>query len=163
MTEGEVTLEQPCMGGRKGRDGLFPASDCIKVTGYYGEDSHNKSFTIQCLEFNWKYLLKPTRVSLWWSEAVPWTLGPSPLTRRSSECRTVGHFTSTKGGGWGWRRGFIFLNNYLLRYVKGCVQSCSDVDGCNGGVTNTVSLLTLLLVLQVPWIMNVRQLTRIKL
>ena len=37
MTEREVTLEQPCMGGRKGRDGLFPASDCIKVTGYYGE------------------------------------------------------------------------------------------------------------------------------
>ena len=37
MTEGEVTLEQPCMGGRKGRDGLFPASDCIKVTGSYGE------------------------------------------------------------------------------------------------------------------------------
>ena len=37
MTDGEVTLEQPCMGGRKGRDGLFPASDCIKVTGYYGK------------------------------------------------------------------------------------------------------------------------------
>ena len=37
MTLGEVTLELPCMGGRKGRDGLFPASDCIKVTGYYGE------------------------------------------------------------------------------------------------------------------------------
>ena len=36
MTRGEVTLEQPCMGGRKGRDGLFPASDCIKVTGNYG-------------------------------------------------------------------------------------------------------------------------------
>merc|ERR1712012_178040 len=25
------------MGGRKGRDGLFPASDCIKVTGYYAD------------------------------------------------------------------------------------------------------------------------------
>merc|ERR1719270_1852824 len=37
MTMGEVTLEQPCMGGRKGRDGLFPASDCIKVTGYYAD------------------------------------------------------------------------------------------------------------------------------
>ena len=37
MTGGEVTMEHPCMGGRKGRDGLFPASDCIKVTGYYGE------------------------------------------------------------------------------------------------------------------------------
>merc|ERR1719300_77903 len=37
MTRGEVTLEQPCMGGRKGRDGLFPASDCIKVTGNYDD------------------------------------------------------------------------------------------------------------------------------
>ena len=38
MTRGEVSLELPCMGGRKGRDGLFPASDCIKVTGSYGRN-----------------------------------------------------------------------------------------------------------------------------
>jgi len=30
-------LESPCMGGRKGRDGLFPATACIKIAGYYGE------------------------------------------------------------------------------------------------------------------------------
>lgn len=24
------------MGGRKGRDGLFPATSCIKIAGYYG-------------------------------------------------------------------------------------------------------------------------------
>ena len=36
-TEDMVELVSPCMGGRKGRDGLFPASDCIKVTGSYGE------------------------------------------------------------------------------------------------------------------------------
>ena len=29
-------LERPCMGGRKGRNGLFPASSCIKVVGKYG-------------------------------------------------------------------------------------------------------------------------------
>lgn len=29
-------LESPCMGGRKGRDGLFPATSCIKIAGYYG-------------------------------------------------------------------------------------------------------------------------------
>ena len=29
-------LERPCMGGRKGRNGLFPASACIKVSGTYG-------------------------------------------------------------------------------------------------------------------------------
>ena len=35
-------LESPCMGGRKGRDGLFPASDCIKVTGVYGESVRHR-------------------------------------------------------------------------------------------------------------------------
>ena len=30
-------LERPCMGGRKGRNGLFPASACIKVSGTYGK------------------------------------------------------------------------------------------------------------------------------
>ncbi|XP_050543327.1 uncharacterized protein LOC126906664 [Daktulosphaira vitifoliae] len=28
-------LESPCMGGRKGRNGVFPATACIKLTGYY--------------------------------------------------------------------------------------------------------------------------------
>jgi len=30
-------LERPCMGGRKNRDGLFPASSCIKLSGRYCE------------------------------------------------------------------------------------------------------------------------------
>jgi hypothetical protein len=30
-------LESPCMGGRKGRNGLFPATACIKLAGVYGE------------------------------------------------------------------------------------------------------------------------------
>lgn len=29
-------LESPCLGGRKGRDGLFPATACIKIAGIYG-------------------------------------------------------------------------------------------------------------------------------
>ncbi|CAB3232003.1 unnamed protein product [Arctia plantaginis] len=28
-------LESPCMGGRKGRDGLFPATSCIKIAGVF--------------------------------------------------------------------------------------------------------------------------------
>merc|ERR1711953_1100409 len=32
-------LERPCMGGRKGRNGLFPASSCIKVAGKYADGS----------------------------------------------------------------------------------------------------------------------------
>lgn len=30
-------LESPCLGGRKGRDGLFPATSCIKIAGVYDE------------------------------------------------------------------------------------------------------------------------------
>jgi hypothetical protein len=30
-------LESPCMGGRKGRDGLFPATSCIKIAGFFGK------------------------------------------------------------------------------------------------------------------------------
>ena len=50
MTRGEVTLEQPCMGGRKGRDGLFPASDCIKVTGNYGKVPLPRDFSREILK-----------------------------------------------------------------------------------------------------------------
>ncbi|TGZ45759.1 Uncharacterized protein DBV15_09448 [Temnothorax longispinosus] len=30
-------LESPCLGGRKGRDGLFPATACLKIAGIYDE------------------------------------------------------------------------------------------------------------------------------
>nr|XP_023023424.1 uncharacterized protein LOC111511628 [Leptinotarsa decemlineata] len=30
-------LHSPCMGGRKGRDGVFPATSCIKITGVFDE------------------------------------------------------------------------------------------------------------------------------
>ena len=44
MNEG--LLERPCMGGRKGRNGLFPASACIKLDGKFGElfQSYFKNF-----------------------------------------------------------------------------------------------------------------------
>lgn len=29
-------LESPCLGGRKGRNGLFPATACLKLAGRYG-------------------------------------------------------------------------------------------------------------------------------
>ncbi|XP_050318217.1 uncharacterized protein LOC126751749 [Bactrocera neohumeralis] len=31
-------LESPCMGGRKGRNGLFPTAACIKIAGIYDDD-----------------------------------------------------------------------------------------------------------------------------
>ncbi|XP_044736439.1 uncharacterized protein LOC123298489 [Chrysoperla carnea] len=34
-------LESPCMGGRKGRNGLFPATSCIKIAGTFDDtDEH---------------------------------------------------------------------------------------------------------------------------
>jgi hypothetical protein len=32
-------LESPCMSGRKGRNGLFPASACVKLSGTYADGS----------------------------------------------------------------------------------------------------------------------------
>lgn len=33
--------QSPCMGGKKGRDGPFPATSCIKITGVFGELQEN--------------------------------------------------------------------------------------------------------------------------
>lgn len=38
-------LESPCMGGRKGRDGLFPATSCIKIAGFF--DDTGESITVR--------------------------------------------------------------------------------------------------------------------
>ncbi|XP_065371460.1 uncharacterized protein LOC135963497 [Calliphora vicina] len=38
-------LESPCMGGRKGRNGLFPATACIKIAGYY--DDTGETITVR--------------------------------------------------------------------------------------------------------------------
>ncbi|OWR48519.1 hypothetical protein KGM_201588 [Danaus plexippus plexippus] len=38
-------LEGPCMGGRKGRDGLFPATSCIKMAGVF--DDTGESITVR--------------------------------------------------------------------------------------------------------------------
>ncbi|XP_024085266.1 uncharacterized protein LOC106671096 isoform X2 [Cimex lectularius] len=38
-------LESPCLGGRKGRNGLFPATACIKLSGVY--DDNGDTITIR--------------------------------------------------------------------------------------------------------------------
>ncbi|CAG9136669.1 unnamed protein product [Plutella xylostella] len=38
-------LESPCMGGRKGRDGLFPATSCIKINGVF--DDTGETITVR--------------------------------------------------------------------------------------------------------------------
>lgn len=39
------------MGGRKGRDGLFPATSCIKIAGYFGKLCRFFSFNEK--NFSW--------------------------------------------------------------------------------------------------------------
>ncbi|GBP58250.1 hypothetical protein EVAR_40756_1 [Eumeta japonica] len=38
-------IESPCMGGRKGRDGLFPATSCVKIAGVY--DDTEETITVR--------------------------------------------------------------------------------------------------------------------
>merc|ERR1712203_34735 len=100
--------EEPCMGGRKGRDGLFPASDCIKVTGVYAETGQKMTIRGRALDSG--------------------TLTTDTEIIRMSHC------------------GSFYYDD---KYVKGCVQSCDDVDACNGsnvlsGISFGLLLLTLL-------------------
>merc|ERR1719237_104402 len=99
MTEGEVTLEQPCMGGRKGRDGLFPASDCIKVTGYYADTG--ESMMIRGCAVDSGTLTTDTEI-IRMSHC-----GAFYFDKRSINRNSIIHFKSKP---------------LSVRYVKGCVQ-----------------------------------------
>ncbi|OXA63439.1 hypothetical protein Fcan01_03843 [Folsomia candida] len=85
-----ATLESPCMGGRKGRDGLFPATACIKMAGVFVETGETITVRGCALDSG--------------------TLNTDTEIIRMSHC---GHF---------------FFED---RYVKGCLKSCEDSDGCN--------------------------------
>lgn len=41
----QALLESPCMGGRKGRDGVFPATACVKISGIY--DDTGETITVR--------------------------------------------------------------------------------------------------------------------
>ncbi|XP_065169824.1 uncharacterized protein [Atheta coriaria] len=82
-------FEAPCMGGRKGRDGLYPATSCVKINGKF---ENGTSLTIRSCELDSGTLTTDTELI------------------RMSHCG-----------------GFV----YGGQYVRGCVQSCNDADGCN--------------------------------
>lgn len=88
-------LESPCMAGRKGREGLFPATACIKLAGVY--DS-GQSIMIRSCALDSGTLTTDTEII------------------RMSHCG-----------------GFYFQK----KYVKGCLQSCDDTEGCNGATTTS--------------------------
>nr|XP_046918305.1 uncharacterized protein LOC124498577 [Dermatophagoides farinae]XP_046918306.1 uncharacterized protein LOC124498577 [Dermatophagoides farinae] len=82
-------LQSPCWTGRKGRDGLYPATACIKLNGRF-EDNGETMIVRDC------------------------ALDSGSLTT-DTELVRMSHCG-----------GFYFDN----RYVKGCVQSCSE-NACN--------------------------------
>ncbi|XP_058795427.1 uncharacterized protein LOC131666612 [Phymastichus coffea] len=83
-------LQSPCLGGRKGRDGLFPATACVKIAGVYYDSGVSLTVRSCALDSG--------------------TLTTDSELIRMSHCG-----------------GFYYEN----RYLKGCVQSCSDADACN--------------------------------
>ncbi|XP_063848034.1 uncharacterized protein LOC135093083 isoform X1 [Scylla paramamosain] len=83
-------LESPCMAGRKGREGLFPATACIKLAGVY--DESRERIVIRSCALDSGTLTTDTEII------------------RMSHC------------------GGIVFNG---KYVKGCLQSCDDYEGCN--------------------------------
>ncbi|XP_059473915.1 uncharacterized protein LOC132195751 [Neocloeon triangulifer] len=83
-------LESPCLGGRKGRNGLFPATACVKLAGVY--DDNGVQVTVRGCALDSGTLTTDTEII------------------RMSHC------------------GGFYLDD---RYIRGCLQSCSDVDACN--------------------------------
>lgn len=102
-------LERPCLGGRKGRNGLFPASSCIKLTGYYTDGGGTIMVRGCALDSG--------------------TLTTDTELIRMSHC------------------GSFYFNE---RYVRGCVQSCDDVDACNN--SNRMSDVVVPIVLLCWWL-----------
>ncbi|XP_014207481.1 uncharacterized protein LOC106638688 [Copidosoma floridanum] len=92
-------LESPCLGGRKGRVGLFPATACIKLAGVYADTG--VSLTVRACALDSGTLTTDTELI------------------RMSNC------------------GAFYFEN---RYLRGCVQSCSDADACNRGSTRPSAL-----------------------
>ncbi|XP_018397877.1 PREDICTED: uncharacterized protein LOC108775913 [Cyphomyrmex costatus] len=97
-------LESPCLGGRKGRDGLFPATACLKIAGVYDESGVTLMVRGCALDSG--------------------TLTTDSEIIRMSHCG-----------------GFYFDD----KYVRGCVQSCSDADACNASSRNLAPLIALVL------------------
>ncbi|CAL4106375.1 unnamed protein product, partial [Meganyctiphanes norvegica] len=102
-------LHSPCRAGRKNRAGLFPATTCIKMAGYF---YHNgTSMVVRTCALDSGTLTTDTEII------------------RMSHCGS-----------------FYFEGSY----IKGCLQSCDDADGCNGASRSSYHTLTLPLCLMLP-------------
>ncbi|KAM7304809.1 hypothetical protein ISCGN_014709 [Ixodes scapularis] len=93
-------LESPCMASRKNRNGLFPATACIKLNGVYEETGETMVIRSCALDSG--------------------TLTVDTEIVRMSHCG-----------------GFYFDDHY----VRGCLQSCFE-DACNAAVARTTRTTT---------------------
>ncbi|XP_065225949.1 uncharacterized protein LOC135849433 [Planococcus citri] len=107
-------LESPCMGGRKGRNGLFPATACIKLTGKYSDNGDH--ITVRGCALDSGTLTTDTEII------------------RMSHCG-----------------GFFFDD----RYVRGCLQSCDDADGCNTAKSSKYIDYALLITIMSGWFSSI--------
>ncbi|XP_023341258.1 uncharacterized protein LOC111711202 [Eurytemora carolleeae] len=89
----EILYQDPCWAGRKDRNGLFPASSCIKLNGVVDENGNR--LVIRGCGLDSGSLTSDTEIV------------------RVSHC------------------GSFYLDG---RYVRGCVQGCDDMDGCNSAL-----------------------------
>lgn len=116
------------MGGRKGRDGLFPATSCIKIAGYFGELKK---------KFSTKVLIK---ISFKTTTKKPSQFGAVLLiqalwrrTRKSFGWATAENFTTKTG-----LRIYWFSHDERLTFV--CFFLDMFMDVCNRAATLRVAI-----------------------
>lgn len=85
-------LESPCMGGRKGRNGLFPATACIKLTGYYRKFCLVLFFFFVPLILLTKHISNNKRTRLFYTiRKYRGPVGEIILKRHSRDCFRLGN------------------------------------------------------------------------
>ncbi|CAN7993144.1 unnamed protein product, partial [Ixodes hexagonus] len=110
-------LESPCMASRKNRNGLFPATACIKLNGVYGafaSPAFIKERPKHREETGENMVIRSCALD-------SGTLTVDTEIVRMSHCG-----------------GFYFED----RYVRGCLQSCFE-DACNAAVSRTTRTTTI--------------------
>ena len=124
------------MGGRKGRDGVFPATACVKISGIYGESLSLLSPYIVRLNFTSLPDDTGETITVRGCALDSGTLTTDTELIRMSHCGRfyyddrwveINPFSSS------------LINSpplshfcLLCRYVHGCLQSCNNADACNG-------------------------------
>ncbi|XP_022711181.1 uncharacterized protein LOC111273656 isoform X1 [Varroa jacobsoni] len=104
-------LHQPCLAGRKGREGLFPATACVKITGTYAMSNPNgiKDLPVMCPKHCFGSEDTGDTIVVRTCALDSGTLTVDTELVRMSHC------------------GSFYFDD---RYVRGCIVSCAG-DACN--------------------------------